>query len=46
MSLIDKIKAANYLRTVDVEVPEWDTTITLKEMTGIERAQFEEDVKS
>lgn len=45
MSLIDKIKNASDLKTVDVEVPEWDVTITLREMSGLERAKFENDIK-
>ena len=46
MSLVDNIKKADYLKTVIVEVPEWNDSITFKEMTGLERAKFENDVKT
>lgn len=44
MSLIDKIIGADDLKTKTIEVKEWGVSITLKEMSGFHRAEFEKKV--
>lgn len=39
----EQIIAADDIKTVDVEVPEWGGTIRLRSLTGAERDQFEAD---
>jgi len=41
MSLADKIAGATDLHTKTIEVPEWDVTLVLREMSGRVRAEFE-----
>jgi len=44
MSLIQQIQQANDLKKKQVDVPEWGVKITLQEMTGFQRAEFEQEV--
>lgn len=44
MSLIDKIVGANDLKSKTIKVKEWGVDITLREMSGFHRAEFERKV--
>lgn len=46
MSLINQIAEADDLKTSTVKVPEWGVDITLQEMSGFQRAEFEQSVAS
>ena len=40
----DDILKANDLKTVDIEVPEWDGTVRLRVVTSKERHRFQSDI--
>lgn len=44
MSLIDDIAKADDLKSITVDVDEWGVSITLQEMAGFQRADFEKKV--
>ena len=44
MNLAEQISNAQDLKTKKVEVPEWDVTLNFREMSGFQRAEFEQKV--
>lgn len=43
---LDQIKAADDVKTVEVEIPEWNGHVTVKGMTGRLRSNLEQKVNS